>query len=64
MINFFILMLSSMLQLAAAAPRLFVPLFMLLLNIIAVIILTVVIMVSVPTYPQMFRVNQLTNTSM
>ena len=58
-INFFILPLSFMLQLAAAAPGLFMPLFMLLLKMILLKILVIIIIVHVATYPQKLRLNQL-----
>ncbi len=43
MINFFILPLSFMLQLAAAAPGLFMPLFMLLLKMILLKMLVIIV---------------------
>ena len=49
-INFFILALSFMLQLAAAAPGLFMPLFMLLkLILLKILVIIVVIIVNVAT---------------
>ena len=69
-INFFIPPLSFMLLLAAAAPALSMPLFMLLLNMILLKILEIkkiiilrivikVIIVNVATSPQKLRLNQL-----
>ena len=43
MINFFILLLSFMLQLAAAAPGMFMPLSMLLLKMILLKILVIIL---------------------
>ena len=51
---------SFMLQLAAAAPGLFMPLFLLLLEIILFIIRIIMIIVS--TYPEKLRLHQLTRT--